>query len=223
VISIILNSFRNNGNGTFTECAATAGIAYVGFVKAVISGDFNNDGRPDLFISVRHRPKVLFRNDGPREPSQGVNSAWKFTDVAAAAGVTQPTNSFSTLFWDYNNDGWEDIFVAGYYINDVSDVAADYLGLPTTAERSHLYRNNRDGTFTDVSHEAHLDKVLLAMGINFGDLDNDGYPDLGYPQPGLEHVDSNQMFEMPKASSFRRYNFWRFGHLQRTRGSHCRH
>jgi hypothetical protein len=213
--------FRNNGNGTFTECAATAGIAYVGFVKAVISGDFNNDGRPDLFISVRHRPKVLFRNDGPREPSQGVNSAWKFTDVAAEAGVTQPTNSFSTLFWDYNNDGWEDIFVAGYYINDVSDVAADYLGLPTTAERSHLYRNNRDGTFTDVSHEAHLDKVLLAMGINFGDLDNDGYLDLylGTGNPVLNTLIPNRMFRNAEGKFFQDVTTsGGFGHLQKGHG-----
>src|SRR5439155_24245360 len=94
--------FRNNGDGTFTECAAACGVAVVGMVKGVTSGDFNNDGRPDLYISRRGGYNILFRNDGPKDASAGLKSPWNFTDVTAAAGVREPENSFTTWFFDYD-------------------------------------------------------------------------------------------------------------------------
>ncbi len=166
--------FHNNHDGTFTECAAQTGVAVTAFVKGVTSGDYDNDGRPDLYLSVRGGDNRLFHNDGPAAGKCGGH----FTDRARAAGVTEPFYSFPTWFFDYDNDGREDLFVSGYMVKDVGDVVADYLGRPTVAERPRLYHNNGDGTFTDVSRGARLNHVLEAMGANYGDLDNDGWLDI---------------------------------------------
>jgi hypothetical protein len=188
--------FRNNGDGTFTECAAEHGVAFVGFFKAVVSADYNNDGRPDLFLSRLDGDKILLRNDGPAGGDASARAPWRFTDVAAAAGVTEPPSTFTCWFFDYDNDGWPDIFVSGYAIQDVGDIAADYLGLPYAGQRAKLYRNNRDGTFTDASEECGVDKMLLTMGANFGDLDNDGWLDfyVGTGNPDLSVLIPNRMF-----------------------------
>jgi len=187
--------FRNNGDGTFTECAAEAGLAVIKFVKAVASGDYNNDGRPDLFLSLRNEPNILFRNDGPAG-SGTTRWGWKFTDVTQEAGITKSRGTFPTWFWDYNNDGLLDILVTGYVIRDVSDVARDYLGIPNQGEKARLYKNNGDGTFSDVTSASGLFKVLHAMGSNFGDLDNDGWLDfyLGTGDPSLSTLIPNRMF-----------------------------
>lgn len=209
--------YRNNGNGTFTECADQAGVAVVAFVKGVTSGDYNNDGRPDLYLSCLGKPNMLFRNDGSRGDGKDP-SAWKFAEVGRQAGVQQPLYSFPTWFWDYDNDGWLDIFVSGYKIKDVGDIAADYLGLPHQAERARLYRNNRNGTFTDVTQSAHLDKLLHAMGSNFGDLDNDGFLDfyLGTGDPDLTTLIPNRMFRNADGKFFQDVTTsGGFGHLQK--------
>ncbi|HEY1794433.1 MAG TPA: CRTAC1 family protein [Opitutaceae bacterium] len=188
--------FRNNGDGTFTECAAESGLNLNGFFKAVVSADYNNDGRPDLFLSRLDGDKMLLRNDGPDGPDASPRAKWKFTNVADDAGVTEPPTTFTCWFFDYNNDGWEDIIVCGYAIQDVGDIAADYLGLPYSGQRAKLYRNNGDGTFTDVSHESGVAKMLLTMGANFGDLDNDGWLDfyVGTGNPDLSVIVPNRMF-----------------------------
>ena len=213
--------FRNNGNGTFTECAAQVGLDALAFIKAVTSGDYNNDGWPDLYVSSRGQPKMLFRNEGPQSTDKSPMGAWKFTDVAAQAGVTEPRFSFPTWFFDYDNDGWLDIFVAGFGIKDVGDVAADYLGLEHKGERARLYHNNRDGTFRDVTRDAHLYKVLLGMACNFGDLDNDGYLDfyLGTGDPDLGTLIPNRMFRNAEGKFFQDVTTaGGFGHLQKGHG-----
>jgi len=212
--------FHNNGNGTFTECAIESGVGFVGFVKGACSADFNHDGRPDLYLSVLGRANVLFRNDGPATNSKG-KVVWKFTDVARQAGVTEPLYSFPCWFFDYDNDGWEDLFVCGYRINDVGDVCADYLGLPTNAERPRLYHNNHNGTFTDVTAQAGLNHVLLAMGANFGDLDNDGFLDfyLGTGNPDLDTIIPNRMFRNDAGQRFQDVtSAGGFGNLQKGHG-----
>ncbi len=188
--------YRNNGDGTFTECAAENGVAFVGFFKGVTSADFNQDGRPDLCLSRLDGPPILLRNDGPAGPDRSSRARWHFTDVSDSAGITGPAASFPCWFWDYDNDGSPDLFVSGYAIQDVGDIAADYLGLPNGGQRAKLYHNNGDGTFTDVTQAAGLDHVFLTMGCNFGDLDNDGWLDfyLGQGDPSLATLVPHRMF-----------------------------
>ena len=212
--------FRNNGDGTFTECGAATGLAVVGFVKGVACGDFNNDGRPDLYLSRLGEPNLLFRNDGSKN-SGDAKSGWRFTDVTGIAKVAEPIHSFPTWFFDYDNDGWLDLFVSGYFLNDVGMVVADYLGLPHSGERARLYRNNRDGSFTDVTRDSGLYKVLLTMGSNFGDLDNDGFLDfyLGTGDPDFSTLVPNRMFRNAGGKYFQDVTTaGGFGHLQKGHG-----
>ena len=196
--------YHNNRNGTFTEMAFAAGVAVRSFVKGVTMADYNNDGRPDLYLSILGRPNLLFRNDGPKAGGTATNFNWTFTEVGAAAGVAMPQYSFPTWFFDYDNDGWEDLFVAGYRIDNVGDVAADYLGLPGHGEHAKLYHNRGDGTFADVTREMGLDHVLHAMGSNYGDLDNDGWLDfyLGTGDPDLVTLIPNRMFRNAAGKRF---------------------
>jgi hypothetical protein len=214
--------YRNNGDGTFTDVAAENGAALVGWIKGVVCGDFNNDGRPDLYLSVFGEPNILLRNDGPAGDDHSAKAHWRFTNVAASAGVTEPMKSFPTWFWDYDNDGWLDIFVSGYAITDPGDVLADYLGMaPPSAERPRLYRNNRNGTFTDVTKEAGVFKVLETMGANFGDLDNDGWLDfyVGVGDPSLGTLIPHRMFRNDGAGHFQDVTTsGGFGQLQKGHG-----
>ena len=213
--------FRNNGNGTFIECAAENGVAFVAFFKGVVSADYNNDGRPDLYLSRLDGPKILLRNDGPAGADRSARAPWRFTDVAEAAGVIHPPTSFTCWFWDYNNDGWPDIMVNGYSVQDVGDIAADYLGLPYSGQRPKLYRNNGDGTFTDTTKQAGLDKMLLTMGANFGDLDNDGWLDfyVGTGNPDLSMIRPNRMFRSDGGKRFQDVTLsGGFGQLQKGHG-----
>ena len=218
--------YRNNRDGTFTECARETGVAVTEFVKGVASGDYDNDGRPDIYVSVRGGPNHLYRNEGPAAPPAGGDGrrpgpcAWRFIDVAAAAGVTEPIHSFPTWFWDYDNDGWEDIFVSGYMANG-GDVAADYIGRPHGGELPRLYRNRGDGTFADVTREARLARLLLTMGSNYGDLDNDGWLDFyaGTGNPELSMLIPNRAFRNAEGRFFQDVTTsGGLGHLQKGHG-----
>ena len=213
--------YRNQGDGTFKEIGRLSGVTVGDYVKGVVAGDFNNDGKPDLYVSVLGGRNRLFRNDGPRDPAKGANAGWQFTDVAKAAGVTEPIQSFPCWFFDYDNDGWEDIFVAGYRITEVGDVAADYLKLPTQGAKARLYHNRGNGTFEDVTAAAGVDHVLLAMGSNFGDLDNDGWLDfyLGTGNVDLSTLVPNRMFRNSGQGVFRDITTaGGFGQLQKGHG-----
>ena len=106
----------------------------------------------------------------------------------------------------------------GYGIRNVGDIASDYLGQQTPAERVRLYRNNHDGTFKDVTRDAKLYKVLHSMGSNFGDLDNDGFLDfyLGTGDPDLTTVVPNRMFRNAEGKFFQDVTTsGGFGHVQK--------
>jgi hypothetical protein len=219
--------FHNNRDGTFTEVSAKAGIKLDAFVKGVVWGDVNNDGLPDLYVSVLFGPNRLYVNHSGRTPD-----SWRFEERAAAAGVQRPLSSFPTWFWDFDNDGWEDLLVLSYDVASSTPlheaVAREYLGLPmppsvggkrSSVESSRLYRNRGDGTFEDVTHRVGLDdKVIFAMGSNFGDLDNDGWLDfyLGTGNPDLRSVIPNRMFHSVQGKRFEEVTLpGGFGHLQK--------
>lgn len=205
--------YQNNGDGTFSEVAQAHNINAIGFIKAVIWGDINNDGFLDLYISRLGESNLLFQNSGPE-------NNYHFKEISKKSGVTEPLNSFPAWFWDFNNDGWEDIWVSGYD-NSSGHVAMDYLGLKHDGESPRLYQNNKDGTFTDVTKKANLDHPLLTMGSNFGDLNNDGFLDFyaGTGDPDYRSIQPNRMFLNNRGESFDDVTFHgRFGHLQKGHG-----
>lgn len=209
--------YRNNGDGTFTECAAEAGVDHLGFVKGVTSGDFDNDGLIDLYLSRMYASNILFKNMGPSGP-QG---QWHFEDVTASAGVAGPLASFPTWFWDFNNDGHLDLYVSDYNNIDDDAIAAEFMGIPHKSEHAILYRNNGNGTFSDVSKAMKLDRVMVGMGANFGDLDNDGFLDfyIGTGRPELSYLVPNRMFRNQGGTSFEDITVaGGFGHLQKGHG-----
>ena len=210
--------YKNNGDGTFTDVSAQVGIDVTAFVKGAAWGDVNNDRLPDLYLSIIGGPNRLFMNRGPEE-----STGWRFEEVGA--GVHEPFFSFATWFFDVDNDGWEDLFVAPYDLRRIGDAAGDvareYLARPVDTEMPRLFRNNGDGTFTNVTERAGLDKVMFAMGANFGDLDNDGFLDLyvGTGAPDLRSIIPNRMFQNIEGRRFEEVTLeGGFGHIQKGHG-----
>jgi hypothetical protein len=213
--------FHNNGDGTFTDRAVNLGDPRLGYVKGVVWGDYDNDGLQDLYVSVQNGDNMLFHNDGPLDSPGPRGEDWGFTRVGREAGVTKPRFSLPTWFWDYDNDGWLDIFAGGYQITDLEDVVALHLGRASRTATPHLYRNNRDGTFTDVSEDARINRVALSMGSNYGDIDNDGYPDfyIGTGSPTLRMVIPNRLFRNAGGVEFQDVTYSAgIGHLQKGHG-----
>jgi hypothetical protein len=177
--------FHNQGDGTFVEVGEKAGVDRTAFTKGVAWGDYDNDGRPDLYVSNFGSPNFLYHNEG--------NGTFK--EVARERGVDKPIMSFPTWFWDYDNDGWEDLFVASF-VPSVTEVARGFLGLPPHAETMRLYHNDGHGGFEDVTAAVGLDRVIPTMGANFGDIDNDGFLDLylGTGAPSYAALIPNFMF-----------------------------
>lgn len=182
--------YRNRGDGTFEEVAVEVGIEVSDFVKGVTWGDYDNDGRPDLYLSILHASNRLYRNLGP-----GADGGWAFEDATDRAGVGEPLASFPTWFWDFDNDGWLDLYVAGYAAQ-TADLVREMTGEPHSAELPRLYRNLGDGTFEDVTAARGVDRIMYAMGSNYGDLDGDGRLDflVGTGDPDLRQLMPNRMF-----------------------------
>jgi len=203
--------FRNNGDGTFTDVARQAGVTNDDFAKAVIWGDYDGDRLPDLYVSNFGGPNRLYHNNG----------GGTFTDVAADAGVTYPFKSFPAWFWDFNNDGNLDLFVSGYQWN-VRDVAADYMGLPAMeTELDSLYQGDGRGGFSETGSALNLTRITQPMGSNFGDLDNDGFPDfyLGTGYPDYEGLMPNLLFHNEGGKRFADVTAAAgVGHLQKGHG-----
>lgn len=215
--------YHNNGDGTFTECARECGISIARFVKAVACADYDNDGRPDLYLSVRGGRNILLHNDGPVSRPPPLQPGWHFSDVTERSGpITEPINSFGAFFFDYDNDGWEDLVAFGYHLpNGVGDVAAEYLGLPNEGTKTRVYHNNRNGTFSDVSADLHLNRICHTMGHNYGDLDNDGWLDFycGTGDPDFRTLIPNRMFRNAEGRFFQDVtSATGTGHIQKGHG-----
>ncbi|MGE5278847.1 MAG: FG-GAP-like repeat-containing protein, partial [Acidobacteriota bacterium] len=202
--------FHNKGDGTFEEVAEKAGVENFRMAKGVAWGDYDGDGWPDLYVSNIGGNRLYHNNrDGT------------FADVAPAAGVAAPIpRSFPTWFFDYDNDGRLDLFVADYGA-PVEDVVGIYFGRRAAEGHPRLYHNEGDGTFRDASIEAGFTDPLLPMGSNYGDLDNDGYLDvyLGTGLPSFESLMPNRMYRNVEGKRFVDVTFsGGFGHLQKGHG-----
>jgi hypothetical protein len=211
--------YVNNQDGTFTEIAEAANCKIFDFVKGVTSGDFDNDGLKDIFLSTMSGKRHLLKNKG------GKGSDIKFEEVTKQANLDKEiSHSFPTWFWDYNNDGWLDIFVCDYTFNKGLGYyeAAEKLNIKVSnSEKMLLYRNNHDGTFTNVAKQIGLDEYVFAMGSNFGDIDNDGYLDmyLGTGNPKYQSLVPNKMFKNINGEKFVNVTASaRVGHLQKGHG-----
>jgi len=174
--------YRNNGDGTFTDVTEKAGVKGVGYSMGVAAGDYDNDGWVDLYVSGVNRNQLLHNNgDGT------------FTDVTEKAGVAGTIPGYgkpwavAAGWFDYNHDGRLDLLVIDYLdydirtaklcsLDDVRTYCApgNFKGTPNI-----LYRNNGDGTFTDMSKESHIAQYVgKGMGLAFADYDGDGFTDV---------------------------------------------
>jgi hypothetical protein len=177
--------YHNNRDGTFTDVTAHAGLTKTGWASSVCVGDYDNDGWLDMFITY-YGQNVLYHNRGDGT----------FEDVTARAGFPTTGTRWGSgcTFIDYDRDGRLDLFVANYLVFDLATAlqpgqGANCLwkgipvncgpkGLPT--DTNLLYRNNGDGTFTDVSQASGVAKVTgrYSMTAAAADLDGDGWPDI---------------------------------------------
>jgi tetratricopeptide (TPR) repeat protein len=177
--------YHNKGDGTFEDISHSAGIDRVAFSKSVVFGDYDNDGYVDFHVSNLGGNNLLYHN----------NHDMTFTEVGAQAGIQRPFMSFNSWFFDYDNDGWPDLFITSYYMSP-EEIIRSQLKMPYNVETLKLYRNLGNGTFQDVTKEVGLDHVYDPMGANFGDIDNDGYLDfyLGTGTPPFGDILPNILF-----------------------------
>jgi len=201
--------YHNRGDGTFEEVAAAAGVtgSPSAFYKGSAWLDYDDDGDPDLFLNSMNGSSRFYRNDGDGH----------FTDVTLSHGVDGPPRGFSCWSWDFDNDGRLDIYASGF--NDqLEPVLEGLLGRPTSAPSNRLFRNVDGKGFQDVTAEAGLAATFDCMGSNFGDLDNDGFPDmyLATGAPSLAVLVPNRMFLNVGGARFAEVTgSSRTGHLQK--------
>ena len=211
----------NQRDGTFKDVAADAGVDLALFVKGVAATDADNDGRPDLFLSVVGAANRLLRNLPPRE---GDPLRVAFADISTQAGIAGPIVSFPCWSFDFDNDGDDDLLCASYVDlakRQANDVGRMLLGLPLEAEPTALYRNRGDGTYDEVGPKVGLADVILTMGCNFGDLDNDGWLDavFGNGDPDFRTLLPNRALKNDRGQRFLDVTTnGGFGHLQKGHG-----
>jgi hypothetical protein len=170
--------YHNNRDGTFSDVTEKAGVTGNAYGMGVAVGDYDGDGFPDLYVT-QYPHSILYHNNGDGT----------FTDVTAKAGVAAPGWATSAVWFDYDNDGRLDLFVCHFV--DYSKEKLKFCGNVLTGERVYciptiydpmpcwLFRNNGDGTFTDVSKESGISQPLAkAWGVVAGDINNDGLMDL---------------------------------------------
>jgi tetratricopeptide (TPR) repeat protein len=187
--------YRNKGDGTFANVTRQAGLNEPpthGTIGAAL-GDYDRDGDLDLFLNgLQNSPNRLYRNDGKL----------RFTEVSKTAGVVQPRHmGYVAFFTDYNNDGWPDLLSTSLAPWDaVVQSLSRFFKVPEAGalhpDSVRLFRNNRDGTFTDATREAQLYYPMGVMGAGVADLDNDGHVDFyfGTGDPQLSRIEPNRFF-----------------------------
>ena len=169
--------YRNNGDWTFENVTESAGVGGLGYGMGCVVGDFDNDGHDDLFVTGLDRT-ILYRNRGDGT----------FDDVTNEAGVLSDRWTTAAGFGDLDGDGDLDLYVVTYVEDDSSDPRScrDHAGKPIhcspgqyAAQQDHLFRNNGDGTFTDISAEAGIEAPAgRGLGLAIADLDGDGLLDI---------------------------------------------
>ncbi len=176
--------FKNNRDGTFTDVTARSGMTRSGWGQGCCVGDYDNNGLDDLFVSY-YGQNILYRNNGDGT----------FADVTVKAGLAQKATRWNSgcAFLDYDRDGHLDLFVANYIDFDIKTAplpeaaGCAYKGMQVACGppgldggKNILYRNNGDGTFTDVSEKAGMTNTIgtYALSVTVADLDNDGWPDI---------------------------------------------
>ena len=180
----LINSlYRNNGDGTFKDVTKEARVGDKGYGVGCSAADFDNDGDLDLYV-LNYGSNVFYCNNG--------NGT--FTDISQASGLANPKWSLSAPWFDYDGDGDLDVYVANYLEYDSGKfrsyyAAAGYPGpLSYRGQPDTLYRNNGDGTFTDVTKEAGIFKPNgRAMSATVADLNNDGFLDIYVPNDAMEN------------------------------------
>jgi hypothetical protein len=182
-----LRLYRNRGDGTFQDVSRSAGLPSLRLCAGLTWGDVDEDGDPDLYVSVAFGQNFLFRNERGH-----------FVDRTFRAGVARPVTGFPCWFFDADDDGHLDLFAASFW-PVFEEELADLTGVgrpPSPAAPLRLYRGRGDGTFTDVTAEQGLLHAVSTMGANHGDLDSDGRLDvyLGTGSPYLAHLVPNRFF-----------------------------
>jgi hypothetical protein len=203
-ISVRNALYHNNGDGTFTDVTERAGVPGTGYGLGCVWGDFNNDGFPDLFVTQYGR-NVLYRNNGN-------GTFTDVTDKAGVAGTESGAFHSGATFFDYDRDGWLDLYVGSYVaLGDkrycqLGDMLSSCAPSEYRGSADALYHNNHDGTFSNVTVAA---KIYQPEGKNLSvaaaDYDDDGWPDLFVANDGLNaylyHNERNGTFkEMGLAS-----------------------
>lgn len=207
--------YRNLGNGTFKEVTHESGISRTdqSFAKGANWIDYDNDDFPDLFVNFYGGVAQLFHN----------NRNGTFTNVTSKMGIFGPEMAFSCWAWDFDNDGWLDIFATSYD-RSVEGVIKSLTGKPHGKHSNKLYRNMNGREFFNVARETGLDMVFETMGSNYGDFDNDGFLDmyLGTGDPDFSTLIPNRMFKSVGGKRFSEITVSAgVGHLQKGHGIAC--